>query len=325
MVTTQLPTKTDYEKAMDELKKLNEDLFYDDFKEKIKQLENNLLQLVMNSSSDFKKETEHVVSQANLLFRQMETQKQETRELLETNQSETLQRNQDFLEEERTRFLSVYDELQKSIQFFTEKTAEFQESIESNNKSLLDKTVTAITSVTGHVTEFTEKLAISDDRNRQFLEQNEAFVKLSKEQLALTEKKVSAHMATLQKMDEHLKLLHKSYEEMFHKHSEAIKSIMVVREEAFMDKLTHQLEYWSTKQAEQDEERKRDLQQWHEQVDSAISARHKQSHEMLESFSNKMLNKEDLAKVEKKNTLRMNILLSVVVVEAILIGIKFFM
>ncbi|MFK9093081.1 hypothetical protein [Bacillus salipaludis] len=318
MVTTQLPTKTEYDKAMDELRKLNDGLFYDDFKEKIKLLEDHLLQLAMSSSSDFKKEAENVVSRASLLFRQMETQKQEIRELLEANLTETVQRNEEFLEDERARLLFVYEELQKSIQFFTEKTAVLQESVERSNKELLDKAIASIGSVAHHVTEFTEKLTVSDERNRQFIEQNEAFVTLTRGQLALTEEKIAAHMAAFQKLEIHLEQLHTLYEGMFQKHSESIKSIMVVREEALIDKVTHRLEYWAAQQSEQGE----DLQK---QMDSLIREQNKQNHEMLESFSNKMPSKEDVAIIEKKNTLKMNLILSVAVIEAILIGIKFFM
>lgn len=274
MGTTQSPTKTEYDKAMDELKKLNDDLFYDDFKEKIKQLEDHLLQLTMNSTSDFKKEAESVVEQANILVRQMETQKQEIRELME--------------------------------------------AVESSNKELLDQAVASIESVSTHVTEFTQKISDSDERNRQFLEQNEAFVTLARGQIAQTEEKLAAHMVAFQQTERHLEQLRTSYEGMFQKHSESIKSIMVVREEAFIEKVERQFEEWSAKQMEQGE----DLQR---QVDALIKAQSKQSVEMLEAISNKMASREDVAGSEKRNALKMNVLLSVVVIEAILIGIGFFM
>lgn len=35
MVKTQLPTKSDYDLAVDELRKLNEDIFYDDLKRRL--------------------------------------------------------------------------------------------------------------------------------------------------------------------------------------------------------------------------------------------------------------------------------------------------
>lgn len=274
MVTTKLPTKTEYEKAMDEIKKLNDDLFYDDFKEKIKLLERNLQQLAMSSASDFKKEAENVAGQASLLFGQMEAQKQEIRELME--------------------------------------------AVESSNKDLLDQAVASIQSVSKHVAEFTERASISDERNRQFLEQNEEFVTLTRGQIAQTEEKLAAHMAAFRKTELHLEQLRTSYEDMFQKHSESIKSIMVVREEAFVEKVTRQFEDWSAKQSEQGVELQR-------QMDALIQAQGKQSREMLESISNKMSSKEDLAGMEKKNALKMNLLLSAVVIEAVLIGVTFFM
>ncbi|EKN69094.1 hypothetical protein BABA_11711 [Neobacillus bataviensis LMG 21833] len=274
MVTTKLPTNAEYDKAMDELRKLNEDLFYDDFKEKIKLLESNLQQLAKGSASEFKKEAENVAGQANLILGQMEAQKQEIRELME--------------------------------------------AVESSNKDLLDQAVASIESVSRHVTEFTERVSVSDERNRQFLEQNEEFVTLTRGQIAQTEEKLAAHMVAFQRTELHLEQLRNSYEDMFQKHSESIKSIMVVREEAFVEKVTRQFEEWSAKQSEQGEELQR-------QIDALIQAQSKQSREMLESISNKMPSKEELAGVEKRNAFKMNLLLSVVAIEAILIGIGFFM
>jgi hypothetical protein len=68
MTKVKLPTKNDYQSAVNELKKLNEELFYDDFKMKIKELENNLEQLAYSNSHDFKKEAENVISKAGSLF-----------------------------------------------------------------------------------------------------------------------------------------------------------------------------------------------------------------------------------------------------------------
>ena len=324
MATTQLPTKSEYENAVDELKKLNEDLFYDDFKEKIKLLENNMLQLAMSNSGDFKREAENVIRQAGMLFRQMETQKQEVQRLLEENCRDIVQSNQEFLEEERTRLLFVYEELQSSIQQFTEKTTEIHNAVASSNKDLVDMALGAISSVADAIAAFTQELSVSDEINRQFLGRNEEFVTLTKEQFAQTEEKLAAHALALQQMDYHLEKLQKSYQDMFQRHTDSIKSILVVREEALMNKVTYQLEFWMQKQAEQAEKWKREMETRQEEVSSFIHDQGKQSHDMLQSIAREMSSKEDIAKIEKKNALKMNLLLSVVVIEAVLIGINFF-
>ena len=118
MVKTQLPTKTDYDLAVDELRKLNEDIFYDDFKKKIGELEGNILGIAVSNSNDFKEKAENIMSRASMLFRQMEQQQKEMKGHLDENQKDIIQNNQDFLEVERTRLLFVYEELQKSIQVF---------------------------------------------------------------------------------------------------------------------------------------------------------------------------------------------------------------
>jgi hypothetical protein len=325
MATTQLPTKSEYEHAVDELKKLNEDLFYDDFKEKIKLLESNMLQLAMSNSNDFKKETQNVISRAGLLFRQMETQKQEIQGLLEASRSEIVESNQLFLDEERAQLLFVYKELQSSMQQFTEKTTEMQQVVERSNKELVDKSLGAIASVTDGIASFTQELSVSDERNKHFLEQNEAFVTLTKEQFSLTEEKLAAHALALQQMDYHLEQLQKAYQEMYQRHTDSIKSILIVREEALIEKVMYQLDSWTAKQADQDERVKREIQTRQDQMDSLIHAQSKQSHEMLQSIASEMSSKQDVAAIEKKTALKMNILLSVVVIEAVLIGIKFFM
>ncbi|MEH7073899.1 hypothetical protein [Neobacillus drentensis] len=324
MATTQLPTKSEYENAVNELKKLNEDLFYDDFKEKIKLLESNILQLAMSNSDNFKKEAENVIRRAGMLFRQMETQKQEVQELLEANRSDIVQSNQRFLEEERTQLLFVYEELQSSLLKFTEKTTEMYKAVASSNKDLVDKALGSISSVADGIAAFTQELSVSDERNRQFLEQNEAFVTLTKEQFTQTEEKLAAHALALQQMDYHLEKLQKSYQDMFQRHTDSIKSILVVREEALIDKVTHQLESWKQNQAEQAEMWKREMVIRQEEMSSFIQDQGKQNHKLLQSVAREMSSKEDIAKIEKKNAWKVNLLLSVVVIEAVLIGIRFF-
>jgi len=229
MPTTQLHEKNEYEKAMDELKKLNEDLFYDDLKEKMKMLE-------------------------------------------------------------------------------------------SNNKELLEKAVTVINSVSNQIATFTQELSVSDERNRNYLEQNEAFVTLTKKELAKTEDKLAAQVKALQQMDDGMQLLQQSYKEMFKKHSDSINTILVVREEALINKITYQLEYSTIKQLEQHEKQKLEIQQLQEKLDSVS----KNNYQNYHSLSTQLSSKEDLVKIEKKSTLKMNILLSIAVIEAILIGIQFF-
>jgi DNA anti-recombination protein RmuC len=229
MVTTKLPTNSEYEKAVQELKKLNEDIFYGDFKEKM-----------------------------NLL--------------------------------------------------------------ESNNKELLENAVTVIDTASNEIASFTRDLAVSAENNRNFLKQNEAYVALTKGELAKTEEKLAAHVTALRQMEDRLERLQKSYKEMFHKHSESINTILVVREEALINKVIYQLQNSTHKHLEQLESYKSEIELLQEKVVS-MSKHH---NELFHILSNQTASKEDLKKIEKKNTQKMNILLAVAVVEAILIGIKFF-
>ena len=229
MVTTKLPTNSEYEKAVEELKKLNEDIFYGDFKEKM-----------------------------NLL--------------------------------------------------------------ESSNKELLENAVTVIDTASNEIASFTRDLTVSAENNRNFLKQNEAYVALTKGELAKAEEKLAAHVTAIQQMEDRLERLQQSYKEMFHKHSESINTILVVREEALINKVIYQLETLTHQHLEQLEAYKSEIELLREKVES-MSKHHT---EILHILSNRMAGKDDLKKMEKKSAQKMNILLAVVVVEAILIGIKFF-
>jgi len=230
MVQANLPTKNEYDIAINELKKLNEDIFYGDFKEK------------MNS-------------------------------------------------------------------------------LEGRNKELLEKAVTTVDTVSNEIAEFTRELTVSAENNRKFLEQNESLFTLTKDDLAKTQEKLATHVTALLAMDNRLQQLQQSYKEMFHKHSESINTVLVVREEALINKVIYQLESLTQKQLGELEAHKADIEQLREQMESVS----KQHHEALSALSNQMTSKQDLAKMEKRSALKMNVLLGVVVVEAILIGIKFFM
>ncbi|MED4224909.1 hypothetical protein [Neobacillus cucumis] len=229
MVQTNLPTTSDYENAVNELKQLNEDIFYGDFKEK------------MNS-------------------------------------------------------------------------------LEGRNKELLEKAVTTVDTVSNEIAAFTRELTVSAENNRKFLEQNEEFFVLTKDDLAKTQEKLAGHVTALLQMDSRLQELQHSYKEMFHKHSESINSILVVREEALINKVTYQLECLTQKQLEEFDSQKLEIEQLRDQIESRI----KHTNDSLHALSDQMTNKQDLAKMEKRSALKMNLLLGVVVVEAILIGIKFF-
>jgi hypothetical protein len=321
MVKTHLPTKSEYDRAVDELKKLNEDDFYDDFKDKIEKLEKSFIEITVSHSNDFKKEAENISSRASMLFRQMESQQKEIKGYLEEKQNHIIQKNQDFLELERTQLLFVYEELQKSIQLFNERMLELQQTVENRTKDLLGHTLQAIGNVSSEVTEFTKKLSNSDERNIQFLKQNEAYVTLTKEKLALTEGKIASHMAALQDMENQLKQMHKRYEEMFQRHSDSIKTILTVREEALINKITQQIEYSDAKHFEHHENMKRELQQWHEHME----ALNKKSNDILGLISSRMSSKEDLENVEKKSKWKLNFLLAIVAIEVIVIGINYFL
>lgn len=324
MIKTELPTKIDYENAVNELKKLNEELFYDDFKMKVKHLESHLEQLAFQNANDFKSEAQSITSQARLLLHQIETQQVEMRELLEKSQSETIQQNQGFLEHERTQLLFVYEELQKSIHLFTEQTEKLQQDIENNNRYLVEQAVEAVSSVSDHITEFVQQLSLSDEKNREFLEQNRAYATLAKTQIVETEQKLASNAATLQQMDERWEQLLKSYEAKLQTHEQGLKNLLVVREEALINKVTHQHDNWIIKQFDRDEAHKAEILAWHEKVATLLKVQSRQNEEMLESISTNMTSKEDLEKVQKKQTLKTNILLAAVTIEAILIGIQFF-
>ncbi|MCQ6274810.1 hypothetical protein JMM81_07480 [Bacillus sp. V3B] len=324
MSKTELPTKNDYENAINELKKLNEELFYDDFKTKMKNLENHLEHLAFSTSNDFKNEAENIISRASALFRQIETQQEEMSALLENYQSASIQKNEEFLEYERTQLLFVYEELQQSIHLFTEQTVKLQQDIENNNKYLVEQAVEAVSSVSDHITEFVQKLSLSDEKNKEFLEQNRAYVTLAKTQMTETEQKITANAAKLQQIDERWEQLLKSYEAKLQIHEQGLKNILVVREEALINKVIHQHDNWIIKQFDNDEAHKAEILEWHEKVATLLKVQSKQNQEMLESISTNLSSKNDLKSVEKKNAFKTNILLAVVVIEAILIGVQFF-
>jgi hypothetical protein len=62
---------------------------------------------------------------------------------------------------------------------------------------------------------------------------------------------------------------------------------------------------------------------WNEKISVLLEGKNEKIEEMLKSISANMSSKEDLALVEKKSVRKTNILLSVVIFEAILIGIQF--
>ena len=136
-----------------------------------------------------------------------------------------------------------------------------------NNEIFYDDFKTRIKNLESHfeqVNDFVQKLSLSDQNNREYLEQNRAYVTLVKKQIAETEQQLTANTALLQQMDERWEQLIKSYETKLQIHEQGLKNILVVREEALINKLTQQQNNWIQKQYENDELHHAEMNQQHE-------------------------------------------------------------
>ena len=196
-----------------------------------------------------------------------------------------------------------------------------------NNEIFYDDFKTRIKNLESHfeqVNDFVQKLSLSDQNNREYLEQNRAYVTLVKKQIAETEQQLTANTALLQQMDERWEQLIKSYETKLQVHEQGLKNILVVREEALINKLTQQQNNWIQKQYENDELHHAEMNQQHEKTVALLKEQRKQDEEMLEYISTHISSKQDLVGIEKKNPIKMNLLLGIVALEAILICVQFF-
>jgi len=196
-----------------------------------------------------------------------------------------------------------------------------------NNEIFYDDFKTRIKNLESHfeqVNDFVQKLSLSDQNNREYLEQNRAYVTLVKKQIAETEQQLTANTALLQQMDERWEQLIKSYETKLQIHEQGLKNILVVREEALINKLTQQQNNWIQKQYENDELHHAEMNQQHEKIAVLLKEQRKQNEEMLEYISTHISSKQDLVGIEKKNPIKMNLLLGIVALEAILICVQFF-
>ena len=196
-----------------------------------------------------------------------------------------------------------------------------------NNEIFYDDFKTRIKNLESHfeqVNDFVQKLSLSDQNNREYLEQNRAYVTLVKKQIAETEQQLTANTALLQQMDERWEQLMQSYETKLQIHEQGLKNILVVREEALINKLTQQQNNWIQKQYENDELHHAEMKQQHEKIVALLKEQRKQNEEMLEYISTHISSKQDLVGIEKKNPIKMNLLLGIVALEAILICVQFF-
>ena len=196
-----------------------------------------------------------------------------------------------------------------------------------NNEIFYDDFKTRIKNLESHfeqVNDFVQKLSLSNQNNKEYLEQNRAYVTLVKKQIAETEQQLTANTALLQQMDERWEQLIKSYETKLQVHEQGLKNILVVREEALINKLTQQQNNWIQKQYENDELHHAEMNQQHEKIAALLKEQRKQNEEMLEYISTHISSKQDLVGIEKKNPIKMNLLLGIVALEAILICVQFF-
>ena len=195
-----------------------------------------------------------------------------------------------------------------------------------NNEIFYDDFKTRIKNLENHfeqINDFVQQLSLSEKNNREYLEQNRAYVTLVKKQIAETEQQLTANTAMLQQIDEHWEQLLKSYETKLQIHEQGLKNILVVREEALINKLTQQQNNWILKQYENDELHHAEIIQQLEKIAALLKEQKKQNKEAIEYISTNLLSKQDLESMQKKNTVKLNLVLGIVVLEAILIGVQF--
>src|SRR6476620_5239867 len=148
-----------------------------------------------------------------------------------------------------------------------------------NNEIFYDDFKTRIKNLESHfeqMNEFVQNLSLSDKSNKKFLE---------------TEQQLTANTAMLQQMNERWEQLIKSYETKLQIHEQGLKNILVVREEALINKLTQQQDNWILKQYENDELHKADMMQQHEKIVALLREQRKQNEEMLEYISTNISSK----------------------------------
>ncbi len=89
--------------------------------------------------------------------------------------------------------------------------------------------------------------------------------------------------------------------------------------------MTQQQDNWILKQYENDELHKADMMQQHEKIVALLKKQRQQNEEMLDYISTNISSKQVLVGMEKKNPIKMNLLLCIVAIEAILMAFEFFL
>ena len=109
-----------------------------------------------------------------------------------------------------------------------------------NNEIFYDDFKTRIGILENHfeqMNDFVQQLSLSDQNNREYLEQNRAYVTLVKRQITEAEQQLTSNTALLQQMAERWEQLIKSYETKLQIHEQGLKNILVVREEALIQQI----------------------------------------------------------------------------------------
>ena len=88
--------------------------------------------------------------------------------------------------------------------------------------------------------------------------------------------------------------------------------------------MTQQQNNWILKQYDIDELHNTEMTQQLEKIVALLKEHKKQNEETFEFLSTNGLSKQDLKGIEKKNTLKINLVLGIVAIEAIMISVQFF-
>lgn len=278
----------DYEKAVKELKELNEDIFYDDFKSKITNLEITLERISEDNALQFKKETGSLIDRSNSLFRQNEKQTAEIYELFESHKETIEEQNMAFIEQERKQLLFVYEALvakvdlfeeenkalKSDIALFAERNDVLHQTITSNNAYLKDFTESFHSDYVKHTEKVTDALDVTSRKTEAMLEE------FSTQQVALFAEGNDMLDQTITSNNAYLKDFTETFNSDYVKHTEKVTDVLDVTS--------------------------------------------RETEAMLDGFSEKLVTKEEFNRLEKKSRVKMNVILAVAVVNTVLVGVYWF-
>ncbi|MEV5114461.1 hypothetical protein [Peribacillus frigoritolerans] len=245
-----LPTKDKYLVAVEDLKKLNNDVFLADLKTEIEEFLDVLSTTSDNLDESYEEHSKKIIRSAQTLLKASDKNLEELRTVITEKLDEVKDASIAFIQTEKQLLQENYEPVKQMIYTSDAVHQKIEQELTSKYNELDLSLKTNVEQLDNSIKSFIQQLEDVNVANRGFLKQNEQYVKLVEEHVQTLQQQVELQMKQQRDLDEKWQGLLKSYHEKFDVQEKKLDKTLVVREQELVQNVQSLQERFQESQKE---------------------------------------------------------------------------